>query len=102
MIEPKENLLFTIAYDRTLKWFEASQLLQQFKIMNPNKACYTCMVWDQVNKKIFVGDEAGFLSIIDVYDEEKIVIKDLRSSSKLPFKITKLEIVGDLKRFLII
>jgi hypothetical protein len=55
-----------------------------------------------VNKKIFVGDDAGFLSIIDVYDEEKIIIKDLRPSSKLPFKITKLEIVGDLKRFLII
>ena len=49
-----------------------------------------------------MGDDAGFLSIIDVYDEEKIIIKDLRPSSKLPFKITKLEIVGDLKRFLII
>jgi len=60
------------------------------------------MVWDSVNKKIFVGDDAGFLSIIDVYDEDKVIMKDLRPSSKLPLKITKLEIVGDLKRFLIV
>lgn len=95
LIQPSENLLFTISFDRTLKWFEASKLSMQFEMINPNKACYSCMVWDSVDKKLYVGDDKGFLYIIDVYDEDQIITKDLRGSAKLPFKITRLEIVGD-------
>lgn len=44
---------------------------------------------------MYAGDEKGFLHIIDVYDEAKIITKNLRSAqSKSPLRINKLEIIG--------
>jgi hypothetical protein len=48
LLVTQENLIFTIGYDQTLKWFETTERQQQMVLENPNKAVYTCMCWDSV------------------------------------------------------
>lgn len=50
----------------------------QVEITNPNKAVYTCLFWDYVDQQLYAADNRGFLYIINIYQEDKIIIKDLR------------------------
>ena len=44
----QENLIFTISYDQTLKWFEATERESSAnnELANPNKTVFTCLCWD--------------------------------------------------------
>lgn len=46
LLVPKENLIFTISFDQTLRWFEATERAPQVTLQNPNKAIYTSICWD--------------------------------------------------------
>ena len=48
LLVTQENLIFTIGYDQTLRWFETTERQKQVELENPNKAVYTCMFWDSI------------------------------------------------------
>ena len=64
---PNENLIFTIGYDQSLKWFEMLNRKQQVSLKNPNKCNYTCLVWDYSAQELYASDEKGHIYIINVY-----------------------------------
>lgn len=50
LLVTQENLIFTISYDQTLRWFETTERAQQVELVNPNKAVYTCLFWDSLDQ----------------------------------------------------
>jgi hypothetical protein len=95
-------LIFTISYDQTLKWFETSERALQVELHNPNKAVYTCLFWDSVDQQLFAADNRGFVYIIDIYEEDKVITKDLRdkkpkTGEKIDVKINSIQIIEDPK-----
>jgi hypothetical protein len=59
----------------------------QREILNPNKAVYTSIFWHDKSKRLFASDELGLIYIIDVYEEEPMITKDMRKSPTHPLKI---------------
>ena len=49
LLVTQENLIFTISYDQTLKWFETSERAMQVELQNPNKGVFTCLFWDSAD-----------------------------------------------------
>ena len=93
-----ENLIFTISYDQTLKWFEATEREREThnELNNPNKTIFTCLCWDYQEQELYAADEKGYIYVINVYQEDKLFSKQLVKE-----RINKVEIVQDA-RFLII
>ena len=86
----QENLIFTISYDQTLKWFEARGFEREThnELSNPNKAIFTCMCWDYQEQELYAADEKGFIYVINVYQEDKLFSKQLVKE-----RIRKIEII---------
>lgn len=64
---------------------------------------YTCLFWDSVDQCLFAADNRGFVYIINIYQEDKIITKDLRekkrkTGEKIDSKINYIEIIEDPKR----
>jgi hypothetical protein len=75
----------------------------QVEIVNPNQAIYTSLFWDADDSRLYAADNRGFVYIIDIYDEDKIIVKDLRekkrkTGEKVDTKINRIEIISDPKR----
>ena len=111
----QENLIFTISYDQTLKWFEAPRNTEKDKngekkdknnsdderptqneLTNPNKTVFTCLCWDYQEQELYAADEKGYIFVINVYQEDKLFSKQLVKE-----RVNKIEIVQDA-RFLLI
>lgn len=72
----------------------------QVELVNPNKAVYTCLFWDSRGQELYAADNRGFIYIINIYQEDKIIVKDLRdkkpkTGEKIDVKINKIEIIED-------
>lgn len=79
LLVTQENLIFTISNDQTLRWFEMSERqMNPEPIVNPRKAVFTCLFWDPVDQLLYAADSKGFVSIINIYQEDKRIVKDLR------------------------
>ena len=65
----QENLIFTISYDQTLKWFEATEKERAThnELSNPNKTVFTCLCWDYQEQELYAADEKGYIFVINVY-----------------------------------
>ena len=94
----QENLIFTISYDQTLKWFEATERERAThnELSNPNKTVFTCLCWDYQEQELYAADEKGYIFVINVYQEDKLFSKQLVKE-----RVNKIEIVQDA-RFLLI
>jgi len=82
LLVQSENLIFTISYDQELKWFEATERAQQVAMKNPNKCCYTSICWDKEEGELYAADEKGFIYIINVYQEDKVITKEIYAPKK--------------------
>lgn len=68
LIVHKENIFFTIGLDQQLMWFEMTAGNKQLAVLkNPQKCCYTHLVWDDLYDELYAADEKGFIYIINVY-----------------------------------
>jgi len=57
-------------------WFEMTAGNKQLvAIKNPQKCCYTSIFWDSLEQELYAADERGFIYIINVYQEDKIIMK---------------------------
>jgi len=86
----QENLIFTISYDQTLKWFEATEREREThnELMNPNKTIFTCLCWDFQDQELYAADDKGYVYVINVYQEDKLFSKQLVKE-----RIRKIEII---------
>lgn len=60
---------------------------------NPQKCCYTSIFWDTLEQELYAADEKGYVYIINVYQEDKIVIK--RPCEE---KIRRIEIIEEIDK----
>jgi hypothetical protein len=91
------NFIFTISYDQYLKGFDATNGTEFFSIKNPNKCIYTSIFWDSVQQELFIADEKGFVTVLNVYMEKPLVHKQLANEEK----IKKIEILDKTRSLLI-
>jgi WD40 repeat protein len=57
-------------------WFEMTEGNKQLMAMrNPQKCIYTSIFWDYQEQELYAADEKGYVYIINVYQEDKIVTK---------------------------
>lgn len=49
---------------------------------NPNKCCYTSICWDKEEGELYAADEKGFIYIINVYQEDKVITKEIYAPKK--------------------
>jgi len=70
-----ENFVFTISKDQHLKAFDSNFNNEFFSLKNPNKVCYSAIFWDE--NVLFLGDELGFVGVLNVYMDKPFVWKQL-------------------------
>jgi hypothetical protein len=73
LIVVQANFIFTISFDHSLKGFDATNGTEFFSIRNPNKCVYTTIYWDQQYQELFIADEKGWLTVLNVYMEKPLV-----------------------------
>lgn len=56
-------------------------------LKNPNKAVYTSIFWEPESQELYAADEKGYVYIINVYQEDKIIQKKVSEE-----KIIRIEI----------
>jgi hypothetical protein len=93
------NFIFTISFDQSLKGFDATNGTEFFCIKNPNKCVYSTIFWDQRYQELFIADEKGFLTVLNVYMEKPLVHKQLLNDQE---KIKKIEILESTTRSLLV
>ena len=49
---------------------------------NPNKCVYTSICWDKQEQELYAADEKGYIYIINVYQEDKVITKDIYGEKK--------------------
>lgn len=79
-----------------MKGFDATNGTEFFQIKNPNKCVYTSIYWDQQYQELFIADEKGFLTVLNVYMEKPLVQKQIADE-----KIKKIEILEKTRSLLI-
>jgi len=98
LIVIQANFIFTISHDQYLKGFDATNGTEFFAIRNPNKCIYTSIFWDSLFQELFIADERGFITVLNVYMEKPLVHKQIVKDEK----IKKLEIIqSDVRNLLI-
>ena len=75
VIVVQANFIFTMSFDQYLKGFDATNGTEFFQIKNPNKCIYSTLYWDTVYQELFIADEKGFLTVLNVYMEKPLVHK---------------------------
>lgn len=83
------NFIFTISHDQYLKGFDATNDTEFFAIRNPNKCVYTSIFWDNQHQELYISDEKGFITVMNVYNEKPIVHKQIVHNEK----IKKIELI---------
>ena len=72
-------------------WFEMTAGNKQLvTLKNPQKCCYTSIYWDTLEQELYAADEKGYVYIINVYQEDKIIIK-----KHCEEKIKRIEIIEE-------
>jgi hypothetical protein len=98
LIVVQANFIFTISHDQYLKGFDATNGTEFFAIRNPNKCIYTSIFWDSLFQELFIADERGFITVLNVYMEKPLVHKQIVKDEK----IKKVEIIqSDVRNLLI-
>ena len=89
LIVVQANFIFTISHDQYLKGFDATNDTEFFAIRNPNKCVYTSIFWDSQHQELYISDEKGFITVMNVYNEKPIVHKQIVYNEK----IKKIELI---------
>ncbi len=73
-----------------MKGFDATNGTEFFAIRNPNKCVYTSIFWDNVYQELFISDEKGYVTVLNVYQEKPLVHKQIIEDEK----IKRIEIIA--------
>ena len=109
LIIVQANFIFTISFDQQLKGFDATNGTEFFCLKNPNKCIYTSIFWDSTYQELFIADEKGFLTVLNVYMEKPLVHKKIinaedpakKKQVATDEKILKIEILEKTRSLLV-
>ncbi len=94
LLIPEQNFIVTLSHDLTVRVFDAITASTFVTIENERRCRFTAMAWDSLQQELFLVDNAGYISIYNLY--MKKCFKTMKLSSH---PLTSISVRGEEGKF---